>query len=49
MVQVDWAGPAIDDLRCIHDYIKRDSPRYAQMMVEKITAAAHRLSNFPEK
>ncbi|MHB8970234.1 MAG: type II toxin-antitoxin system RelE/ParE family toxin [Pirellulaceae bacterium] len=48
MVEVDWAGTALDDLHCIHGYIQRDSPRYAQVMVERITAATHRLSSFPD-
>jgi len=48
MVRVDWAQPALDDLRDIYDFIARDSPRYAQLTVEKITRAAARLARFPQ-
>jgi len=48
MVQVDWSQLALDDLRDIHDFIARDSLRYAQLTVEKITGAAARLAHFPQ-
>jgi len=48
VVQVEWADPAFEDLRCIHDYISRDSMKYAQIIVEKIVSVAGRLSAFPE-
>lgn len=47
MVQVEWAEPALDDLRSIHDYIRRDSPRYARVMVDRVLTVAGRLSEFP--
>ncbi len=47
MVRVDWAQPAMDDLREVYDFIARDSRRYAQLTVERITDAAERLSRFP--
>lgn len=47
MVRVDWAQPALDDLHEIYEFIARDSPRYAQLTVERITAVASRLSTFP--
>lgn len=48
MVQVVWAQPALDDLREICEFISRDSPRYAQLTVERITELAARLSRFPQ-
>ena len=48
MVQVDWAQPALTDLREIHEFISRDSPRYAQLTVERITDAAAGLARFPQ-
>ncbi|MHC4180069.1 MAG: type II toxin-antitoxin system RelE/ParE family toxin [Planctomycetota bacterium] len=48
MVRVEWAQPALTDLRDIHEFIARDSPRYAQLTVEKITGTAARLARFPE-
>ncbi len=48
MVRVDWAQPALDDLQEIYDFIARDSPRYAQLTVERVTTAAGRLARFPQ-
>jgi toxin ParE1/3/4 len=48
MVQVVWAQPALDDLREVSEFISRDSPRYAQLTVERITEVAARLSRFPQ-
>jgi toxin ParE1/3/4 len=48
MVQVVWAGPALDDLKGVHEFVARDSPRYARLTVERITEAASRLAQFPQ-
>ncbi len=48
MVRVDWAAPAATDLREVFEFIARDSPRYAQLTVERITEAAARLAQFPQ-
>lgn len=48
MVRVDWAQPALDDLREVYAFISRDSPRYAQLTIERITDVAARLSRFPQ-
>jgi toxin ParE1/3/4 len=48
MVQVDWAGPALDDLQDIHQFIARDSQRYARMTIERITQVAGSLAVFPQ-
>jgi plasmid stabilization system protein ParE len=47
MVPVVWTGPAAIDLQEVHDYIARDSPRYAQRTVEQIQHDAARLARFP--
>jgi len=47
MVQIAWAEPALADLNEAYDYIARDSPRYAQLTIERITEAAARLARFP--
>ena len=47
MVQVDWARPALEDLKEVYEFIARDSPRYAQLTVERVTDAAERLAGFP--
>ncbi len=33
MVRVDWAKPALDDLESVHEFIARDSLRYARNTV----------------
>ena len=48
MVRVEWAAPAATDLREVFEFIGRDSPRYAQLTVERITNAAARLAEFPQ-
>lgn len=48
MVRVVWAQPALDDLREVYEFIARDSRRYAQLTVERITDAAGRLAHFPQ-
>jgi addiction module RelE/StbE family toxin len=47
VVQVIWAKSALADLQSVHDYIARDSARYAQLTVERIRQAAARLQRFP--
>jgi toxin ParE1/3/4 len=37
----------MDDLQAIRDFIGRDSPRYATMVVERIVGAADILDRFP--
>jgi toxin ParE1/3/4 len=48
MVRVDWAQPALEDLREVYEFIARDSPRYAQLTTERITDVAARLARFPQ-
>ena len=48
MVRVNWAQPALDDLREVYEFISRDSPRYAQLTIERITGVASRLARFPQ-
>lgn len=48
MTSVIWSLQAIDDLTQIRDYIRRDSPQYAVLVVAEIVAAIERLHAFPE-
>lgn len=48
MATIRWTTRAASDLAAVHDFIARDSPRYAVHTVEKILAAAARLAPFPE-
>ena len=48
MAAIAWAGPALADLRQIHQFIARDSTQYAGIMVRRIRTAVSRLGNFPK-
>lgn len=48
MATIAWAGPALEDLRQIHQFIARDSTQYAGIMVRRIRTAVSRLDNFPQ-
>jgi len=45
--RIRWAPQATDDLQAIRDFIGRDSPRYATLVVERIVAAVDILERFP--
>jgi plasmid stabilization system protein ParE len=47
VTEVRWTLQAEDDLQAIYDFIGRDSPHYAQLVVEDIVAAVDRLERFP--
>jgi len=46
--RVIWTRKSLEDLREIHDYIAKDSRRYAQIQVERIQASALKAGRFPE-
>ena len=48
MVKIIWSNLAIDDLKSIHDYISKDSTRYATEIVEKMIDRVSQLENFPK-
>ncbi len=43
-----WSLPARDDLKSIHDYIARDSKRYASRVVQDIRDKTKVLPDFPQ-
>ncbi|HEU4510037.1 MAG TPA: type II toxin-antitoxin system RelE/ParE family toxin [Pyrinomonadaceae bacterium] len=47
MIEIRWTSQAADDLQAIFDFIERDSPRYALVIVEDILAGIDNLSQFP--
>ncbi|GLC24640.1 type II toxin-antitoxin system RelE/ParE family toxin [Roseisolibacter agri] len=47
-VAVLWSAQAADDLQEIHDYIARQSPRYAAVVAGRLVAAVDRVREFPE-
>ena len=44
---VIWTGPALRDLHDIHDYIARDSSKYAKIVSDEIFNKASILNQFP--
>ena len=47
MTPVRWTPQAAEDLAAIRDFIARDSPRYATLVVERIVTAVDVLEQFP--
>lgn len=47
MTTVRWSPEAIEDLEAIEQYIGRDAPPYARIVVQRIIAAVDRLTSFP--
>jgi len=47
VVQIKWTNRALNDLCEIHEFIAKDSPRYAQIQIEKIQKAVSNLAVFP--
>ncbi len=47
MVKIIWSDLAIDDLKSIHEYISKDSSRYADEMIKRILKQVDQLENFP--
>lgn len=47
MVQVNWTDSALEDLNDIGDYIAKDSPRYAEITVNRLFESVDILENHP--
>jgi len=47
-VRVSWSPAALDDVDAIAEYIHRDSPAYANAVVNKLLEAARNLAAFPD-
>ena len=48
MTEVTWSPESLRDLESIRDYIARDSPAYADLVVRRTVAVVERLEMFPE-
>jgi plasmid stabilization system protein ParE len=48
MTNVQWTLQAQSDLAGIHEYVSRDSVRYADFVAAELVAAVGRLKAFPE-
>lgn len=47
-MKVRWTNTAVAHLVAIHEYIARDSTRYAARMVDRITARSKQIGTFPQ-
>lgn len=47
MVEIFWTELAKNDLKSIHEFIKVDSPKYANQHVEKLIERVEQLETFP--
>ena len=47
MTQVVWAPQAIQDVEAIRAHVGRDSPHYADLLVQRLIAAVERLTDNP--
>jgi toxin ParE1/3/4 len=48
MVKIIWTDFALEDLRLIHEFISKDSKRYADRFVEKLINRVDQLELFPK-
>lgn len=48
MTAIIWSPQSLRDLEGIRAYIAQDSPRYAELVVQRIVAGVERLESFPE-
>jgi addiction module RelE/StbE family toxin len=48
VTRILWSPQALLDLEAIRDYIARDSPRYAELVLRRLVAAVERLETFPQ-
>jgi|SRR5215472_1170360 len=46
-MHIAWSPQSLRDLDAIHEYIAKDSERYADLTVSRIFAAVERLPQFP--
>jgi len=47
VTRIVWAPQAIEDVEAIRTYVARDSPHYADLVVERIVAAVALLESSP--
>ncbi len=45
---VAWSVEALENLESLHRYVASDSPRYADLLVERICDAVVQLETFPQ-
>ena len=46
-MKVHWTNTAVEHLLSIYEYISKDSPLYAQRMVDRLTQRSEQIATFP--
>ena len=46
-MKLHWIDRAVDHLLTIYEYISKDSPYYAEKMVDRLTRRSEQFKNFP--
>lgn len=46
MTRLEWTDPAVADLENIQDYVARDSPEYAESLIERLITSVDKLARF---
>jgi toxin ParE1/3/4 len=47
LIRIIWAPQAIEDVEAIRSYVARDSPHFADLLVERLVSAVARLEDNP--
>jgi addiction module RelE/StbE family toxin len=47
MAQINWTSQALQDLGLIAEFIGRDAPSFAQVIVDRVFESVERLESFP--
>ena len=47
-MKVVWSTTAISHLTAIHEFVAKDSPRYALRMIDRLTSRSQQIGQFPE-
>ncbi|MBL8069674.1 MAG: type II toxin-antitoxin system RelE/ParE family toxin [Nitrospira sp.] len=47
MIRLEWTDPAVADLENIQAYVARDSPEYAQALIDRLIMSVEQLAPFP--
>jgi len=48
MAKIRWTNIALDDLQAIHEYVAKDSPKYADRLMDKIIERVDVLEQHPK-
>lgn len=47
-MEIRWTPQAVEDVEAIRQYVGRDSPHYADLLVQRLVKAVERIRDFPK-